>query len=301
MSTTPSHNLHAAIARNRRRIWAVCYRMTGSQADADDLAQEAIARAMESAAQLTREDPTGWLLTIATRTCLDHLRRARVRRRMTELVDPLVGSEWCAAAQDEDAPDERLIRRDDVRFAVVVALQALSGKQRAALILRHVCERPMAEVAVALDVNENAVKALLHRARVALAEARHHVDVDPSVDEDVVRRFASALEAGSIEAIAGLLAEDVWGVVDDPSRASRKPNFGARAVARQWANAKKRFPIPVHAGTRVLNGESAVLVRLAENPEAILAVVHLETSGRKIKALRVSQDPARVATLMRSL
>ena len=57
----------AAIERNQRRIWAVCYRMTGRRAEADDLAQEAMARAIERAEQVTYDDPTGWLLTLAAR------------------------------------------------------------------------------------------------------------------------------------------------------------------------------------------------------------------------------------------
>jgi DNA-directed RNA polymerase specialized sigma24 family protein len=40
------------IGRNRRRLWAICYRMTGGVHDADDLSQEAIARAIEREDQL---------------------------------------------------------------------------------------------------------------------------------------------------------------------------------------------------------------------------------------------------------
>src|SRR6185503_11313827 len=82
-------HLLAAIERNRRRLWAISYRMTGRYQDADDLCQEAIARALERADQVAADDPTGWLIRIATNTCLDHLRRAAVRDRVTTLVDPL--------------------------------------------------------------------------------------------------------------------------------------------------------------------------------------------------------------------
>jgi DNA-directed RNA polymerase specialized sigma24 family protein len=60
--------LLTTIERNGQRMWALCYRMTGRRADADDLTQESITRAIERAAQLTADDPTGWLLAIATRT-----------------------------------------------------------------------------------------------------------------------------------------------------------------------------------------------------------------------------------------
>ncbi len=43
----PSAALLATIERSRKRIWGLCYRMTGSRSDADDLSQESIARALE--------------------------------------------------------------------------------------------------------------------------------------------------------------------------------------------------------------------------------------------------------------
>src|SRR4051812_25587710 len=111
----------AAIELHRRRIWAVCYRMTGRRADADDLAQEAVARAIERADQVSDEDPTGWLLTVAPRVCLDRLRGARLERRLTELADPLDQPDWLMRFDGHHtAPDDAVVRREDLRFAIVV-------------------------------------------------------------------------------------------------------------------------------------------------------------------------------------
>src|SRR5262245_22118568 len=89
-ASLPSPTLLAAIERGRKRLWMLCYRMTGSRNDADDLCQEAIARAIEREGSLTHLDNLeGWLVRIATTVCLDHLRHSRIERRVTELVDPL--------------------------------------------------------------------------------------------------------------------------------------------------------------------------------------------------------------------
>src|SRR6185503_10751718 len=80
MAGSPATTVLAAVERCRRRLWAHCYRMTGRRSDADDLSQEAIARAIERAGEL--HDPAaveGWLFRIATTECLDHLRRQRHR------------------------------------------------------------------------------------------------------------------------------------------------------------------------------------------------------------------------------
>jgi RNA polymerase sigma-70 factor (ECF subfamily) len=167
----PSARVLSAIERHRRRVWAICYRMTGERAEADDLAQESMARAIERAGQLTDEDATGWLLRLTTRLCLDHLRHRRVVRRLTELVDPVAVDELPLG---DPGPEHAAILRDDLRFAVVVALQKLSPRQRAVFILHDVCDRSLAEVALVMDSNPNATKALLHRARVTLADAQRH-------------------------------------------------------------------------------------------------------------------------------
>jgi DNA-directed RNA polymerase specialized sigma24 family protein len=91
--------VQAALERNHKRLWAICYRMTGLRADADELEPEAATRAIERSAQATGEDPTGWLLRLTTRLCIDHLRQKKIERRASELIDPCAGSEWVITAR----------------------------------------------------------------------------------------------------------------------------------------------------------------------------------------------------------
>ena len=291
----PSAALLATIERQRKRVWGLCYRMTGSRADADDLGQEAIARAIEREGALThRESLDGWLLRIATTVCLDHLRRCRIARRPTELVDPVE-----IDTPGTPDPEAGAILRDDVRFAVVVALQRLSARQRAALLLHDVLDRPLPEVAEALGTNPNAAKALLSRARAALAHARRHADVDVPADPTVVERLAHAIETRSVEAFTALLAEDVWGLTDGGGvlRVAAKPVFGVRAVSRGFASTNRRQPLPIAAHVRVLNGERAVVVTVPSADDAVMAAVHIETRAGRIVALRVARDPRRLIHL----
>ena len=289
--------VRAAVESNRKRLWAICYRMTGQRADADELAQEAVARAIERSDQATGDDPTGWLLRLTTRLCIDHLRRQKLQRRVNELVDPLNGEDWSIGEGLSRAPESTALLREDIRYAVVVALQRLSSRQRAVLILHDVCERSFDEIAEFVGSNSNAVRAVLHRARAALSAARVHENVDTPVDRDVVEKFAQAIEAGAVDRLAELLASDVWGVVDGGGiiQTAKKPTFGSRAVSRQWANGKRKLGQPVTAMIALLNGEPAIVIRLAAMPDVIVAVVHLETRDERVVALRVNRDPRRFA------
>jgi len=296
MSPDRTVTVLAAVERCRKRLWAHCYRMTGRRAEADDLSQEAIARAIERADDLQSADAEGWLFRIATTVCLDHLRRDRRTRSITDLVDPIAFDDFPAAAA---GPEATALLRDDVRLAVIVALQHLAPKQRAVLLLHDVCGLPLAEIAHTVRTNENATKATLHRARAALARARGRADVDVPVDPDVVERLARALESRSVEALGALLADDVWGVVDGGGvvRVATRPTFGARALLRRFANLARRVPVPVACRVVHLNAEPAVLVTLPNAGDAVFASVHVETRGGRIIAMRVVRDPAKLAPL----
>ena len=291
----------AAIERCRKRLWAHCYRMTGRRAEAEDLSQEAIARAIERADDLQDDMAAdAWLFRIATTLCLDHLRRDRRTRGLTELVDPVAFDNLPAPTPD---PEATTILRDDVRLAVVVALQHLAPKQRAVLLLHDVCGLSLAEAAATIDTNKNAAKATLHRARAALDRARVRTVVDVPVDPRVVERLARALESRSVDALAALLADDVWGVVDGGGvvKVATQPSFGARALLRRFANLLQRVPVPVECRVVSLNGEPAVLTTLPSAGNFLFASIHVETRVERIVAMRVVRDPAKLAPLQEVL
>ena len=291
----------AAVERCRKRLWAHCYRMTGRRADADDLSQEAIARAIERAEDLQDDIAVdGWLFRIATTVCLDHLRRERRTRALTELVDPVAFDEVAAPPAD---PETTTILRDDVRLAVVAALQHLAPKQRAILLLHDVCGLPLAEAAATIATNDNAAKATLHRARAALNRARGRITVDVPVDTEMVERLARALESRSVDALSALLTDDVWGVVDGGGvvQVAKRPTFGARALLRRFANLTRRVLLPVECRVVSLNGEPAVLVTLPTAGHAVFASVHVETHGGRIVAMRVVRDPVKLVPLQDAL
>jgi RNA polymerase sigma-70 factor (ECF subfamily) len=295
----PSHTttVLSAVERCRKRLWAHCYRMTGRRTEADDLSQEAIARAIERAGGLHDAAAVeGWLFRIATTVCLDHLRRSRRTRALTELVDPVAFDDLAEAPA---GPETALLQREEVRLALVVAFQSLSPKQRAVLLLHDVCDLPLVEAAAATGTNANAAKATLHRARAALARSRGRADVDARADADVVERLARAFEERSVEALALLLAEDVWGVVDGGGvvPVASRPTVGARALLRRFAGLSQRVTAPVTCHVVRLNREPAVLVTLPAAANAVFASVHVETRNGRIAAMRVVRDPAKLAPL----
>jgi len=285
-------NQRDVLEASRRRVWALCYRLTGDRAAADDLAQESMARAIERAADVRRPDGfEGWLYRVATTTCLDWLRRHRRDGARIRLVDPVdLEGVSCAEAH---GPEDALLRREDIRLGVLSTLQRLPPRQRAVLVLRDVADRSVEETARVLGITPANVKVMLHRARRTLAREHRVTDGDVPADPAVVERFARAIERADVAALVALLAPDVWGIVDDGG-GRRRPSVGLRAVARQWQNALRRYGLPDRVVVATLNGERAIVVAFAGEP---FATVHLETGASRVRSIRVVRDPTRLSHL----
>ena len=107
----------------------------------------------------SRPGVAAWLTRVATNLCLDRLRqRAR-----------LSGEEVPERA-DEAPLADTAIERDQARGAVIAALDRLTERQRAAVVLTYYEELPNADAAVMLELNIKAFESLLLRARRALKD-----------------------------------------------------------------------------------------------------------------------------------
>jgi RNA polymerase sigma-70 factor (ECF subfamily) len=146
-----------AYSAHYRRLVAALYALTGDYPDAQDLVQEAYARALARPKQfLDVADPEAWLRTVAI-----NLARTRYRRR--RLFDTLVRT-GRVSRSPESVPG-----LDPNRVALVAALQQLSRATRETIVLHHLADMSVHEVAETLGVPVGTVKARLSRGRAMLA------------------------------------------------------------------------------------------------------------------------------------
>ena len=108
-------------------------------------------------------------------------------------------------------PAEAAVARESIRLAFVAALQHLTAKQRAALILRDVLRWKTNEVARLLDTSIASVESLLRRARTVLADTDTAARRPSTVlrRATLVDRYVDAFERYDIDALVALLHEDV--------------------------------------------------------------------------------------------
>jgi RNA polymerase sigma-70 factor (ECF subfamily) len=227
---TVSEEFTSLTGRFRGELLAHCYRMLGSAEEAEDLVQETYLRAWRSFDGFEgRSSVRTWLYRIATNVSLTAIER-RGRRPLPSGLGaptgdpdaPLVAGPdvpWLQpfpdallAAEPQD-PAAVAVSRAGIRLALVAALQHLSARQRAVLILRDVLEWPAAQVAELLGTTTTAVNSGLRRARAQLARALPAEDelAEPAEPDRraLLERFAAAIEHGDASALAELLREDV--------------------------------------------------------------------------------------------
>jgi RNA polymerase sigma-70 factor (ECF subfamily) len=140
--------------------------MVRDAATAEELVQEVFLRVHRARDRYAPEARfSTWLYRIATNLALNELRRPRWR-------DPHRGmdDEYAHAVAAKTPAADDVVHARRLGEAAVRELEGLPERQRAALWLSAVEGLAYAEVAVALDVSEKAVKALVHRARSALVE-----------------------------------------------------------------------------------------------------------------------------------
>jgi RNA polymerase sigma factor (sigma-70 family) len=156
------HAFEVLFERYHSRLLAFCRHMLRSAEDAEDVLQEVFVKA--HAAMLADERPINvrpWLYRISRNRCLNHLRRPVPEGQ--DSMDVMVGEGGVTTA-------ERVQKREDFR-ALVADVQDLPETQRTALLLREIDALSYEEIAETMDTTVPAVKSLLVRARVSLAEA----------------------------------------------------------------------------------------------------------------------------------
>ncbi len=144
-------------------------RMVHDAATAEELVQEAFLRVHGARSRYRPEAKfSTWLYRIGTNLALNELRRPR-RRRPHSSTDSSPEAPPLYLVSETPSPDDMLeVRRRGAR--VERELEKLPERQRAALWLSAVEGMSYAEVATALETSEKSVKALVHRARVALVQ-----------------------------------------------------------------------------------------------------------------------------------
>jgi len=292
----------------RPELHAHCYRLLGSVHDADDALQDALLRAWRGLPGFDDRRPMRpWLYKIATNVCLDLIAQ-RPRRWLPVGYDPAGGGErppiWVEPYPDEQlglqggyaSPEARYEQREAVELAFIAALQYLPGQQRAVLILRDVLGFPARDVAGVLETTPASVHSALQRARQTIrarlpGQSKQEAlrSLGDARLRELARRLTDALEAGQVEAIVAMLAEDATFAMPPYPDWCR----GRDALSRSWL-----MPAGSPTGLRYLsaraNGQLALAAYKLDRRQGCYLPVALDVlswQGARISAITAFRTP----------
>ncbi|WP_019634527.1 RNA polymerase sigma factor SigJ [Actinomadura atramentaria] len=280
----------------RPRAFAIAYQMLGSVGDAEDVVQEALLRlhrARRDGETITA--PRAYVSTLVTRLAIDQLRSARARR------ERYVGEWLPEPLAAEPSPGEHAETADALSLAVLVLLETLTPRQRAAFLLREVFQYPYTDVAEIIGTDVDTTRHLVARARRHVRERRPRHRATREEQRRLAGRFFAAVQDGDLPALEELLARDVAMHGDGGGRvpALGRPLNGRRPVARVLA---RTAPLLARAGglrfhPARINGRPGALTLDAR--DLLVAVLSLDIADGRIQTIHSIVNPDKLRHLGR--
>jgi RNA polymerase sigma-70 factor (ECF subfamily) len=155
----------ALVVRHSPMLFRVAFRITGNEADADEVVQEALLRGYQRLPSFQFKAGFGtWIYRIAVNCAFD-----RIGRRGANEAQGDIELDSDAGRMQEQIPDggagpERVLLSREMATQREFAMRTLTALERTAFLLRHVEEQSTSEIAEALDMAPNAVKQAIFRA-----------------------------------------------------------------------------------------------------------------------------------------
>lgn len=319
MQATPETPTELAFRNHQRFLWGLSYRMTGCAADADDIVQETFVRVMQQPPSGDEATWRPWLVRVAMNLGRDALRRRKRQSYVGPwLPSPIDTGDEEALAAFEPVLDGGMTTEgrydllESVSFAFLLALEALTPKQRAVLLLIDVFDYSGRETAAALGLSEANVKTTHHRARRAMAgydrERRPPTHELQEQTRSALGQFMTALLGDDVHAVEVLLADSVRAVNDSAGQyhAARVPILGPPRVAKfhykitQRRLALSSFELRMINGLPALVGEyhdrrpdepPRVVLHCEVDPGGRITRLYSVVAPRKLTAIRFPETP----------
>jgi RNA polymerase sigma-70 factor (ECF subfamily) len=270
MSVDLNTSLLAEFEQHRTRLFGLAYRMLGMRAEAEDIVQESYLR-WHAADRDSVRNAEAWLVTVATRLCIDRLRAQEIERRAyfgEWLPEPIVDS------NPGSQPDHASELYEDISIAFLYLLQRLGPEERAAFLLHDVLECNYTEIGEILGKTEAAVRQVVHRARERVRKERPRFTVDPEQHRLLLGRFVEAAREADENALLTLFAENATWTSDGGGKATAAVNVlhGRETLTRFVLGIARKKSDDFSTHFTMVNGLPGLLVRYQGRPFSVYSI-----------------------------
>ena len=280
----------SAFAPVRPRLFGIAYRMLGSAAEAEDVVQDVWMR-WQSTNRGTVDNPPAYLATATTRLCINLTQSAHSRR------ESYIGT-WLPEPVDTSAdPGIGAERAEALKLAVLLLLEKLTPKERAAYVLREAFDYSYDQIASILQMEEANARQLVSRARKHIADGRR-ASVSLNEQRRFLEAFIAAAQKGDMAALEGLFTEDVVSYSDGGGlvRAAGIPVIGRKRVATFIAAVSTWVWKGVTLDWVETNGQAAVFILRDGVPIGLT----IDASAQGINEIMWFLRPSKLAAISKS-
>jgi len=289
VTETGQRDLARRFEQDRRRLWAVAFRMLGASGEADEAVQETWLRlARIDSGEI--ENLSSWLTTVVARICLDMLRARKARQE--EPLGPHVPDPIVSPVEGGDPEHEALVA-DSVGLAMLGVLETLSPEERVAFVLHDMFSVPFEQVADLLDRSPAAARKAASRARGRVEAEPTEPDVDLERQREIIEAFFAASREGDFDALVAVLHPEVI-LRADGGKARPSANHVIRGATEVASRAMTFANLGPFVRPVRVNGVAGVLVAPEGKPFSVMAFT---VAGGRIVAMDALADPDRLGRL----
>jgi len=188
---------------HRSKLTGLTYRITGSFQEAEDIVHETFLKWFDADHQAIRS-PYSWLVKVATRMSLDHLKSARSQRQ--SYIGPWLPEPFIA---DNDTPESIYEIDESITIALLVLFEQLSPGERASFILHDLFHFSFDEIGEILDKAGLSCRKQASRAREKINANTLLRKSNKDDFSETVSAFFHAVKDGNIADLVSLLKENV--------------------------------------------------------------------------------------------
>lgn len=275
---------------------SIAYRMLGSMSEAEDAVQDVFV-AVSKLGGIDISHPKAYLVKMITNRTLNLMKSAPRKREHYPgqwLPEPII------EFSSEDEPQEYVLRRERLGYALLVLLQTCTPPERAVFVLRESLGHDYADIALMLDKSEAACRKIYSRAAVKIGQRPHtenEVALEASIDR-FVKSFAQAIDTGKFETFIHLLTEDAVMLSDGGGivRAALRPIEGRNRIVAFFTGIAGKGSLTGQL-RRVWISEQRGLLLLRENRPPIAFALEPDDDFSAIRAVYLISNPEKLTRI----
>lgn len=245
---------------------SIAYRMLGSISEAEDAVQDVFVSVSKLGGSGISH-PKAYLVKMVTNRVLNVMKAAPRKRESYPgqwLPEPVI------ELDSEAQPQEQLLRRERLGYALLVLLQTCTPPERAVFVLRESLGYEYADIAAIMNKSEAACRKIYSRAAGKIGH-RPHSEQEPTLDASIdrfVRSFAQAIDTGRFEALLHLLTEDAVLLSDGGGivRSALNPIISRKRVMAFLSGISRKGSLTGELRFVMISGQRGLLLLRKDHP-----------------------------------